>query len=95
MSESESHKRAKRRAAGISGRVEKPLPGNRRLDAATPKRATEVELSRNFRAAARRLKASGKTQKVMVVRHHDMTKAAAAMRELGVPNRSKGGSHTG
>ena len=84
MSESNIHKRAKRRAAGKSGRVEKPLPGNRRLDAATRNRATEVELSGKFLAAARRLKSSRLKQKVMVVRHHDMTDAAEAMRKVGV-----------
>ncbi len=45
MAESQSHKRAKAKAAGKSGTTEKPLSGNRRLDAATAKKATEVERS--------------------------------------------------
>ena len=43
MTESQSHKSAKKRAAGKSGNIEVPLPGGRRLDAATPKKAIEVE----------------------------------------------------
>ena len=69
MSETPSHKRAKARAAGKQGRTEVPLSGGRRLDAASPKRATEVERSGNLgslKAAARRLNASGKPQKVVV-----------------------------
>ena len=45
MSESSRHKRAKSKAAGRQGITEKPLPGGRRLDAASKKRATEVERS--------------------------------------------------
>ena len=84
MSESVSHRRAKRKAAGKSGTTEKKLPGGRRLDASTRRKAAEIELSGNFRAAAERLKASRKPQKVMVVRQPDMKKAAAAMRKAGV-----------
>ena len=68
MSETTSHKRAKARAAGKQGKTEVPLKGGRRLDAASPRTATEVERSGNRRsldAAARRLKASGKPRKVV------------------------------
>lgn len=87
MAESESHKRAKAKAAGPSGQTEKPLPGNRRLDAATASRATEVERSgdrRKLEQAARRLGVSGRRQKVLQVPQKDMDKAAEAMRKVGV-----------
>ena len=83
MTESKSHKTAKRKAAGRSGKTEVRLPGGRRLDAATKKTATEVELSGNFDAAARRLKASGKPNKVMVVPEKDRPAGRAAMRRAG------------
>ena len=87
MSESESHKKAKRAAAGKGGRTEVPLSGNRRLDAATPSRATEVERTGSQKAlekAARRLRDSGKKQKVLQVPNQDMDKATEAMRKVGV-----------
>jgi len=87
MSEGKSHKAAKSRAAGRSGRIEVPLSGGRRLDAATLKRATEVERSGNQKAlekAAGRLKSSGKPQRVLQVPEKDMGKAGKAMRRRGV-----------
>lgn len=87
MTESPSHKRAKARAAGRKGQTEKPLPGGRRLDAATPRRATEIErggTAAGLRKAASRLKVSGKPQKVLQVPQKDMSKAVAAMRKVGV-----------
>ena len=87
MGETLSHKRAKARAAGKSGQTEKPLKGGRRLDAATKKRAIEVERSgtqAGLEKAARRLKSSRKPQKVLQVPNPDMGKAAAAMRKVGV-----------
>jgi hypothetical protein len=97
MAESQSHKRAKAKAAGASGETEKPLPGNRRLDAATPGRATEVERSGApdmLRDAARRLRDSGKTQRVLQVPNQDMAAAAEALRKTGVSGTVKnmGGS---
>ena len=94
MTESRSHVRAKRKAAGKSGKTEKPIAGGQRLDAATRKRATEVELSGNFNAAAQRLKKSRKPQKVMIVRQHDMKKASQAMRRFGVGGTVKNRSGT-
>jgi len=47
MSESSSYKRAKGKVAGKSCKKEVPISRNRRLDAATSKRATEVERSGN------------------------------------------------
>ena len=83
MSETTSHKRAKARAAGKQGKTEVPLKGGRRLDAASPRTATEVERSGNRRsldAAARRLKASGKPRKVLQVPQPNMSKASQAMK---------------
>ena len=84
MTESQSHKRAKSKAAGQKGKTEVPLKGNRRLDAATSNKATEVERSGSssgLEKAAGRLKASKKPQKVLQVPQSDMSKAAAAMRK--------------
>lgn len=80
MPESPSHKAAKRKAAGKSGKTEVPLKGGRRLDATRRDAAIEVEKSGNLDAAAKRLKASRKRQKVLVVPQKDMAKARAAMR---------------
>lgn len=87
MSESISHKRAKAKAAGRAGRKETPLPRGRRLDAETARKATEVERSGNPRSldnAARRLRDSGKVQKVLQVPNNDLEKAVQAMRRVGV-----------
>ena len=87
MSETQSHKRAKGAAAGRTGRTEVPLSGGRRLDAATSKRATEVERSGSRTAldlAVRRLRDSGKPQKVLQVPQGDMSLAAQAMKDGGV-----------
>jgi len=87
MSETSSHRRANGAAAGRGGRTEVPLSRGRRLDAATTKRATEIERSGSQSAlekAAQRLKASGKPQKVLQVPQSDMSKAAEAMSTVGV-----------
>ena len=87
MAESQSHKRAKAKAAGKSGTTEKPLPGNRRLDAATKIRATEIERSgttEGLKKAAQRLKSSRKPQKVLQVPQKDMDAAAQAMKKVGI-----------
>ena len=87
MAESDAHKRAKAKAAGPKGKTEVPLSRNRRLDAATEKRATEVERSgsaQGLETAARRLRDSGKVQKVLQVPQKDMGQAADAMRKVGV-----------
>lgn len=89
MAESPSHKRAQSRAAGRRGKTEVPLPRRRRLDALTEsgKRATEIERSGNralLRKAARRLKSSGASQKVLQVPQPDMAEGATAMKAEGV-----------
>jgi len=87
MSETEAHKRAKRKAAGKSGQTEQPLSRGRRVDAATPHKATEVERSgttAGLEKAAQRLRDSGKSQKVLQVPQKDMPKAVDAMQKVGV-----------
>lgn len=87
MAESKAHKEAKSKAAGQSGQTEVPLKGGGRLDAATERRATEIERSDNqarLEQAAQRLQDSGKSQKVLQVPQQNMSKAAAAMRAKGV-----------
>lgn len=84
MPESESHKRAKRKAAGEKGKTEAPLKGGGRLDASTKIRATEVERSgapKRLEEAARRLKRSRKRQKVLVVPQKDLQKGIDAMKK--------------
>lgn len=99
MAETSSHKRAKSAAAGRSGRQEVALSHNRRLDALTAsgKRATEVERSGTHQgqyAAARRLKASGASQKVLQVPQQDMGMAYKAMKNVGVKGTVKNMSST-
>jgi hypothetical protein len=87
MSKSQSHKRAQAKAAGRMGKTEAPLKGNRRLDAQTKTKATEVERSGHpnlLRKAARRLKSSDRPQKVLQVPQPDMAKAADAMKAAKV-----------
>ena len=87
MSETTSHKRAKSKAAGKSGQTEVPIKGNRRVDAMTPKRATEVERSGSssgLEKAAKRLKDSGKPQKILQVPQKDMGKATDAMKKVNI-----------
>jgi hypothetical protein len=86
VGETQSHKRAKGAAAGRGGQTEVPVSQARRLDAATAKRATEIERSGSnakLEKAARKLRASGKPQKVLQVPQSDMSKAADAMRRIG------------
>ena len=99
MTESRSHKSAKRKAAGKGGRTEVRLKGGRRLDAKTKSgnTATEVERSGSNSAlekAAGRLKKSGSIRKVLQVPQPDMAKAAAAMRKVGTKGSVKNLSGT-
>lgn len=97
MSESYSHKRAKQAAAGKNGNTEVKLSRNRRLDAATKQRATEVERSGSsvgLQKAARRLRDSGKSQKVLQVPQHHMPQAREAMRTVGIRGTVKNMSGT-
>lgn len=87
MPEKSSHKRAKAQAAGKTGRKEVRIKGGRRVDAMTKNKATEIERGgpKQLEKAARRLKASGKPQKVLTVPTPSMPKAREAMRKVGVP----------
>jgi hypothetical protein len=87
MSESESHKRAKAKAAGQTGETEIPISHNRRLDAVQGPKATEIERSgteEGLLKAAKRLKDSGKPQHVLQVPQKDMDKAAQALKKAGI-----------
>ena len=87
MAESQSHNRAKSKAAGKSGKTEVQIKGGRRLDAQSKTKATEIERSGNkarLGAAAQRLKDSRKPQKVLQVPQNDMDKAVEAMKAAGV-----------
>jgi len=97
MPESSAHKRAKGKAAGRSGTTEKAISRGRRIDAVTQKTATEVERSgskQGLTQAARRLRDSGKSQKVLQVPQTDMRNAANAMRSVGVSGTVKNMSGT-
>lgn len=97
MAESQSHRRAKSKAAGRKGKTEISLKGNRRLDAQTTRKATEVERSGNqmsLENAAKRLKTSRKPQKVLQVPEKDMSKATKAMKTIGVGGTVKNMSGT-
>ena len=97
MAESQSHKQAKRKAAGKTGKTEAPLKGGGRLDARTKIKATEVERSGSsagLEKAAKRLKQSRKPQKVLMVPQNDMDKATKAMRKVGVSGTVKNLSGT-
>lgn len=86
MAETSSHKRAKSKAAGKSGKTETPISKGRRVDATTKTRATEIERSGSssgLEKAARRLKSSGKKQKILQVPQKDMPKAVKAMQKVG------------
>jgi len=87
MPETTTHRRAKAKAAGKKGKTEVKLPGKRRLDAATKRKATEVERSgtaEGLKKAAQRLKVSKKPQKVLQVPQGHMGKATEAMRAVGI-----------
>jgi hypothetical protein len=85
MSETQSHKNIKRKAAGNRGQTEVPLSHGKRLDAlsAGGKTATEVERSGSsvgLKKASVRLKASGTRKKVLKVPNRDMSKAVRTMK---------------
>lgn len=86
MAESTTHKQAKSKAAGKSGRTEVRISRNRRVDAVTRSKAVEVETSgrrERLEQAARRLKSSGRRSHILVVPQRDMKVARTAMRSAG------------
>jgi len=87
MAESQAHRRAKAQAAGRSGTKEKLIKGNRRLDAQTKVKATEVERSgstQGLKKAISRLKTSRKPQKVLQVPQQNIANAVKLMKERRV-----------
>lgn len=97
MSETKSHMIAKKKAAGKSGKTEVKISKNRRLDAATKKKATEIERSgtkKGLEKAAERLKDSKRKQKVLQVPHSDLKKAEKAMKKKNVKGSVKNMSST-
>jgi len=86
VTEKSTHKRVKSRVAGKTGRQEAPIKGGRRLDVMTKHKAIEIERGgfSQLEKAAQRLKASRKSQKVLVVPLKSMSKARQAMRKVGV-----------
>jgi hypothetical protein len=82
MTESASHKNAKAKA---SGEKEVPISGNRRLDSATKKTATEIERNRqNIPKAVDRLKDSNRPRKVLQVPQKDLKEAVQVMKQKKV-----------
>ncbi|MCH8815328.1 MAG: hypothetical protein IH957_09580 [Chloroflexi bacterium] len=87
MPEGKAHKLVKSKAAGKAGQTEVKISGGRRLDAATHKRAVEVETSgsrQRLEKAASRLESSGRSHHILVVPQKDMSRARQAMRTKGV-----------
>ncbi len=84
MPKSEAHKRAKAKAAGKAGKQKVPPRGGKKLAAARKDTAIEVVRSGRLKAAARRLKISGKARKVLQVPLKDMAKAREALRNAGI-----------
>ncbi len=88
MPESSKHRRIKGTEAGKSGKTETPLPGGKILDARTARKAVEVQTTvtpQELLKAAKRLRASGRPQKVLVVpKPKHVGEAAKAMRQAKV-----------
>ena len=87
MGETQSHRRAKNRAAGKYGKTEAAISRNRRVDAMTATTAIEIERSRHttrWEKATRRLKASRRRRKILQVPQKNLEKAVKAMRRVGV-----------
>lgn len=86
MAEKSTHKRVKSKFAGKTGRKEVPIKSGRRIDVMTKYKAVEIERgeSSQLKKAAQRLKASRKSQKVLVTPSKSMSKAREAMRKVGV-----------
>lgn len=80
----EVHRKAQKKAAGKTGKIEVRLASGKRLDVATKARAVEIERGgtpSRLRRAVQRLKESKKPQKVLIVPQRDMVKGRKAMRD--------------
>lgn len=84
MSPSRKHERIKKKEAGKTGKLEHPVRG-KRIDVVKKGQAIEVQTtvsSEGLLKAAKRLKSSGRRQRVLVVpTPKDVPKAAAALRK--------------
>ncbi len=97
MSESTTHKTLKGKAVGDTGKVEVKLPSGKRIDVVTKGRAYEIERSdsiKSLKSAAKRLKESGKAQKVLQVPQKNFSTAQKAMKEVGITGTIKNLSGT-
>jgi len=86
MAESQSHKRAKNKAAGRNGRTEIPISRGRRLDAKNGHRATEIERSGSTRGISKalgRLKTQTNAKKELLVPNKDLDKAKNIAKKRG------------
>ena len=77
MSETSSHKRAKRRAAGKSGKTEKKIKYGGRIDVLTSTKAVEIERGgkKRIQQAIRRLERVRRSKRVLRVPKKNFAKA--------------------
>ena len=78
------HTQLKRRAAGPTGKPEKPQPGGTRLDARRKGVATEIERSGRIRPALARLRKETNARKKLAVPQNEMDRAAEIARDMGI-----------
>lgn len=86
MTESQSHKRAKNKAAGRNGRTEIPISRGRRLDAKNGHKAIEIERSgtkKGISKALSRLKTQTNSKKELLVPNRDLDKAKNVAKKRG------------
>ena len=79
-----THTRLKRRAAGPSGRTEKPQRGGTRLDARRKGVATEIERSGRIGPALKRLAKETNARKILRVPQTDLDRAAQLARNANM-----------
>lgn len=87
MGETQTHKKLKQKAATSSGKTEVRLSSGKRVDALSSRRAIIVARSdkgQSLELAAKRLKESGKPQRVLQVPQKDMERAVEAMKKAGI-----------
>ena len=96
MPEKSTHKRLKSKVAGKTGRKEVVIKGGKRIDVMTKFKAVEIERGgiSQLEKAARRLKASRKSQKVLIVPSKSISKAKQAMRKAGISGTVRNISNT-
>ncbi len=81
--ESSDHKKLKNiEAKKIGGETEVPIKGGKRLDAASPTKATEVELSGNYEDSLKRLELSDRNTLKMIVPEEDVEEVRELAKEI-------------